>query len=45
MHTIGNPEGEEKGENTGESGEVGISKGEGSSQGEGVLLGRAMSHL
>jgi len=37
--------GEEKGENTGESGEVGISKGEGSSQGEGVLLGRAMSHL
>ena len=38
-------EGEEKGANTGESGEGGIGKEGGLSQGEGVLLGRAMSHL
>ena len=38
-------EGEEKGANTGESGEGGIGKEGALSQGEGVLLGRAMSHL
>ena len=37
--------GEEKGENTGESGERGIRKWEALISGEGVLLGRAMSHL
>ena len=39
------PEREEKGANTGESGEGGIGKEGALSQGEGVLLGRAMSHL